>query len=73
MVDTEASHEEMEATINTRQEQTKPHVTQEKMEATINSIWSEMEETFKHQVDILILVNQYTQNLHEELNKIDET
>jgi hypothetical protein len=45
------------------------------MEATINSIWSDTEETFKHQVErILVLVNQWTQNIHEELNeKIDET
>jgi hypothetical protein len=59
MEDTEASREEKEATVNTRQEQKKkPHATQEKMEATINFIWSEMEKIFKLQVeDILILVN----------------
>jgi hypothetical protein len=40
---TEASHEEMEATVNTRQEQLKATVSAiQKMEAMINSIWSEM-------------------------------
>jgi hypothetical protein len=54
----------------------KSHSTiQEKMEATINSICSEMEETPNLQVErILVVVKQRTQNPHEELNEnIDET
>jgi calcineurin-like phosphoesterase len=44
------------------------------MEAAINSIWSELEETINNQVeDILASVNQGTQGLHKELNMKIET
>jgi hypothetical protein len=48
---------------------------QEKMEATIHSIWSKLEETIKHWVeDVLLCVNQKSQDLCKELTeKIDET
>jgi 2-hydroxy-3-keto-5-methylthiopentenyl-1-phosphate phosphatase len=44
------------------------------MKAAVNSIWSDLEDTPKHQVeDVLALVDKRTQDLHEELNKkIDE-
>jgi hypothetical protein len=45
------------------------------MEARVHSIWSELEETIKHQVeDILSCVNQTTHGLCKELTeRIDET
>jgi hypothetical protein len=48
---------------------------QEKMEAAIHSIRSELEETTKHRVeDILLCVGQKTQDLCKEfIEKIDET
>jgi hypothetical protein len=48
---------------------------QEIMEATINSIQSELEETIKNRVeDVLSSVDQATQRLHKELDmKIEET
>jgi hypothetical protein len=47
---------------------------QEKMEAAIHSIWSELEETIKHRVeDVLACVDKRMQGLCKELNKkIDE-
>jgi transcriptional regulator NrdR family protein len=53
----------------------KVDIHQEKMEATVHSIQSKLEETIKHWVeDVLSCVDQKTQDLHKELNeKIDET
>jgi BMFP domain-containing protein YqiC len=47
---------------------------QEMMEAAINSIQSELEETIKNQMDnVLSSVNQWTQGIRKELNtKIEE-
>jgi hypothetical protein len=65
------SEEHVGAKIKTGQE-TKVTVSaiQEKMETAISSIWSQMEETIKHQMeDILVLVDQQTWGLHEELGE----
>jgi flagellar biosynthesis chaperone FliJ len=63
---TESTQEEMKAKMD---------IHQEKMEAAINSIRTELEETIKHQVeDILSYVDQKSQGLFKELTeKIDET
>jgi hypothetical protein len=54
---------------------TKMDIHQEKMEASIHSIRTELEETVKHRVDdVLSCVDQKTQGLPKELcEKIDET
>jgi hypothetical protein len=53
----------------------KMDIHQEKMEAAIHSIRSELEETIKHSVeDVLLCVDQETQSLRKELTeKTDET
>jgi hypothetical protein len=63
---TESTQEEMKARMD---------IHQEKMEAAIHSIWSELEETIKHRVeDVLSCVDQKTPGLRKELTeKIDET
>jgi hypothetical protein len=63
---TQSTQEEMEANMNIRQA---------KMEATIHSIRSELEEAIKHQVrDVLSCVDQKTQGLREEVTETtDET
>jgi peptidoglycan hydrolase CwlO-like protein len=62
---TSSTQEEMKAKMD---------ILQEKMEATMHTIWSELEETIKHRVDVLSCVDQTTRGLHKELTeKIDET
>jgi uncharacterized protein YtpQ (UPF0354 family) len=63
---TESTQEEMK---------TKMNIHQEKMEAAIHSIWSELEETIQHRVeDVLLCVEQKMLDLRKELTeKIDET
>lgn len=56
------NQEKMEARMDT------VHLLQEKMEATINSIWSELEETIKNWLENdLASVDQLIQSLSEEL------
>jgi hypothetical protein len=52
----------------------KMDIHQEKMETTIHSIHSELQETVKHQVeDVPSCVDHTMQGLHEELTDIDDT
>jgi hypothetical protein len=53
----------------------KMDIHQEKVEAAMHSIRSELEETIKHRVeDVLSYVDQKTQGLRKDLSeKIDET
>jgi pyrimidine operon attenuation protein/uracil phosphoribosyltransferase len=62
-------------TMSTQEEmKAKVGICQEKMEATIHSIWSELEERIKHWVeDVLLCINQKMQYLCKELtNMIEE-
>jgi predicted nuclease with TOPRIM domain len=53
---------------NIETNQAKMDIHQEKMEATIHSIWPALEETNRHRVeDVLLCVNQKTQGLYKEL------
>jgi uncharacterized membrane-anchored protein YjiN (DUF445 family) len=58
-------------TMSTKEEiKAKVDIQQEKMEAAIHSIWSELGETIKHWVeDVLSCVDQKIQGLHKELTE----
>jgi hypothetical protein len=73
---TEAIQEEMKAKMNINREKMEAVMRsdQKEMKATINTIRAELEETIKNWMKyILAFVDQQTQGLPEELNKIKET
>jgi hypothetical protein len=62
-------------TMSTQEDiKAKMDIHQEKMEAAMQSIRSELEETIKYQVeDVLLCVDQKTQGLHKGLRRLKNT